>query len=66
MTEKQLPPATIDEKIKHAKWEARLRAQDPVWTAICETTRFVRGTDAGKKIAQRLIQAYLQGERTRA
>ena len=66
MTEKQLAPATIEEKIKHAKWLAQLRAQDPVWTAICETTKFVKGTTAGRKIAQNLIQAYLKQERTRA
>jgi len=66
MTEKQLPPATIEEMIKHAKWLAQQRAQDPVWSAICEATRLIRGTDTGKEIARNLIKAYLQQERTRA
>ena len=65
MTEKYLAPATIEEKIKHAKWLAQQRAQDPVWAAIRETTRFIRGTDMGRKIARSLIQAYLKRERTR-
>ena len=66
MTEKYLAPATIEENIKYAKWKAQQRAQDPIWTAIRDTTRFIRGTEEGKKIARNLIQAYLKRERTRA
>ena len=66
MTEKYLAPATTEEMIRHAKWLAQQRAQDPIWAAIGETTRFIRGTEEGRKIARNLIQAYLKRERTRA